>query len=1248
MSIHAASVSSFLEATAPPEGTKDCPGAATFPEDKLKWVPRKRHNTRWPIEPKSTPTRMVAALQPLIECELPAKQQPTDSIQRVDEDKVRRRSTRRLSRRLPLFPGDMSPRKLSCVTLSPSKVSMAATSPVKKQAIGHTPKKVADSPLGSFRVNATPTKIVLESPKASLAVQSPLKSSPAPAVGTCLASKTRAPDHSPLVFDQPTAEISFEPQHETQRRRSLQSARHKDRRSSGGTRPTGLEVTGVALNRRHSFSFTQNALADAKARRKTLDAFFAANEEAGEVVAASDTTCDLAEQNCDEARGAEVDESQKTCPVVRIDVGTNLDIFGQWQPAVDKEQPQGLSGLAAEEDVTAEPSSCSATERTLSVSVECDRRAEEIIVPSPMKNVLGVTYNSPAPDSEPSLDQAAMGSDPEVTGAELHNPSAEQISPPISTEEALASGQEASDLMFEHCDPEGLSTIYEEPSVLDSEADAPTMPESPLNVFVESLAEPARPATPRFNMNAKTAADCVDDDDQLERSNPATPCSPSPTVGFEPQDAVCDVEILDTSQRDEMSRLPGSASQERFADGWGATHTSEATRSMQVDSPTDSEQPANGAPGGHSDEQSASEASTNHVVTAYGALSGSDSSRQPHEFATNTAGSPSPSEESVATPENDFCVTPTLDFKPHGHNGPTTATDSIISAYPASPRQKSPLDHSHSPNVQTPLSASRKPAQESMSSIERETPSQTTAGSIRGPGLSMNVISATLEEAESSGFTPINGRQISPPGFCAVSIAEDIDSETESGDTDQAVDEGAMIMDYEMTESIDDDLTLTVVAPRIENDTLTLQASHDDSETEMLRQFVTRVAADKNAKAAAAAAAALTKKSGRPKRRSGSTGSTASSTGSPIAKSDTPVKRTPLGEKNTNSPSPVKKRKLGADTEKGGLSVPDLFEDTADPPKLKRRRKRGDPVLESATSNFMTSVDSDATSSEPGPRRSTRSRNSRVTLKPTAPSANSIALSLIPVRLPGMSGMMDDATMESHLMMAKSRSDEKDIAAVTRVNTRKNKANAVHPRLVLARQAEDPAWRMRELKTVFDAKESRSTEALGAPGSDGRKSRKVKAVRWAEELVRFQGEEVPSAFKAMASSLLADIMMGDSVKEAEERSAEPKVGRAAAEPEQAEQLPATPAKKVLPRRTRSSRLQAPTPVEKIMEKPAPSPAGPVRVAGLSKAPVAAATTAPVTPSVVKPGIATRRSKIAKLGMGVNGTPAPKRRGRPAV
>src|SRR5205814_1598792 len=92
---------------------------------------------------------------------------------------------------------------------------------------------------------------------------------------------------------------------------------------------------------------------------------------------------------------------------------------------------------------------------------------------------------------------------------------------------------------------------------------------------------------------------------------------------------------------------------------------------------------------------------------------------------------------------------------------------------------------------------------------------------------------------------------------------------------------------------------------------------------------------------------------------------------------------------------------------------------------------RMDPVLKTAEGGVTTESEA-----EPGPRRSTRTRSARVALKPTAPSANSIALSLIPVRLPGMAGM-DDAMLESHLAAAKNRSDEKDVTAVTRVNTRK-------------------------------------------------------------------------------------------------------------------------------------------------------------------------------------------------------------------
>ncbi len=634
------------------------------------------------------------------------------------------------------------------------------------------------------------------------------------------------------------------------------------------------------------------------------------------------------------------------------------------------------------------------------------------------------------------------------------------------------------------------------------------------------------------------------------------------------------------------------------------------------------------------DAEQLAQASANCVVTMTDALSKPDSPKHTQQFTTEPpassrnlqeadkdACSPSPSEESVATPETDFCTVFDVTEPLHKESRPSRRTSN--QAPPGTPTQTNQVA-----TMVLPASP------EDQGDFAMESP-----------------------RVEGSGFTPINGRQISPPNMVSTFEDDEHDMDTESGDLEQGVDDDMPNVDDEITEGIDDDLTLTVVAPCIENDTLTLQASHDDSETEMLRKFVTRVAADRNAKAAAAAAA-LAKKSQRPKRRSGSTGSIAS-TGSPMAKSDTPHKRTPLGEKSTNSPSPLKKRKLGGGDLGKTADCHDVSEDSIDVPRLKRRRKRIDPVLDLAGDSLMASLDIDPGSAELGPRRSTRSRNSRVALKPTAPSANSIALSLIPVRLPGMAGMMDDATMESHLAVARNRSDEKDVVAVTRVNTRKNKGNSMPPKLVLARQAEDPSgWRMKELKSVFDAKESRATE-IAEEVPDGRKSRKAKGVRWAEELVRFQGEEAPSAFKSLASSLLADILMSDAAVEAEEPvtpQPEPVVDEPSLVPEPVEKPASTPVKKALPRRTRSSRLQAPTPVEKIVEKAAPLQVtpGPVRSSTLPKAAatvnatMSGASTEAGTAMGKGKGVATRRSKIAKLGMGVNGTPAPKRRGRAAI
>ncbi|KAK0611934.1 hypothetical protein B0T14DRAFT_531301 [Immersiella caudata] len=1184
LAVARAAVSTVRETTKPAEIANEPSRHATFPEDALRWVPRKRHNTRWPIEPKTTSTRMVATLQPLIEFEVPTAVEPEDTTHRMDAEKLEKRSTRRLSRRVSLFPGDMSPQKISLITLTPARVLQSGISPVKRSPAAPSPVRVAESPLCSFRVDATPVKVVLESPKASPPHASPGKSSPLPATpGSALAvkgtlvltSKRRTSDHLPLLFDQPTPDACAEPQYEAQRRRSLHVARRSDRRLSGSLRVFSSESAKNVPGRRHSFAPTSVSSADAKARRRTLDAFFSATEDAHDDLLSPEMKGSPTGDANSEDQPPEADAASLPCAVFKIDAGTNLDIFGQWQKLVADARAQSPVKAA-----------CHVDAGSSSPEVPVISETNNAVIASPVQNVLGVTYV--AADDESASGQAATDPSPVAIEAELHNPGIESS----SDEESLGVGQE-DDFEFEHRDPEGLSTIYEESLVVETDADA--------------AAKPVSPAAIQENDSLVVSSVCATNQSHGER-----------TVGMGGQYGFSSPALTPSRK---------------------VVQTDSSPQSMHTDCKADSRALADHAPQVASNERSADEVSTNHVVTEVDVLFKHDSPNPVREFTPepsnllgsktmdDDATSPSSPEDSVATPENDFCME-TFDIQTKEHDQQATKMGSSISI--ESCQGGVPCEDSTPEPTRTPLSTSRHgvPGQPTTPSQDITTP---TGADNRG-----GEIMEGADGRESSGFTPINGRQISPPSVAN----DDPDSEGEDDENDEDA-----IMEDEITEAIDDeDFTLTVVAPRLENDTLTLQTSHDDSETEMLRKFVTRVAADRSAKAAAAAAAAaLVKKSTRPKRRSGSTGSTASSTGSPIARSDTPHKRTPLGEKNTNSPSPVKKRKHGDGIEKSEGDDPlEVCESSADAPKLKRRRKRGDPVLAAASISLKASTDSP----EAGPRRSTRSRSSRVALKPVAPSANSIALSLIPVRLPGM-GVMDDTNMDMQLMMAKSRSEEKDVAAVTRVNTRKNKANAVHPKLVLARQTEDPAgWRMRELKMVFDAKESRSAEA-NADAADGRKSRKAKGVRWAEELVRYQSDEAPSVFKAMASSLLADIMDEEEDELAvtlPQRAPEP------VQPESVERPPSTPAKKALPRRTRSSRLLAPKPVDKIADKPAISPAPPVRSVPLQKT-TSPATAAPASAASSGPKAATmetRRSKIAKLGMGVNGTPAPKRRGRAAT
>ncbi|KAE9365815.1 hypothetical protein N431DRAFT_548897 [Stipitochalara longipes BDJ] len=206
---------------------------------------------------------------------------------------------------------------------------------------------------------------------------------------------------------------------------------------------------------------------------------------------------------------------------------------------------------------------------------------------------------------------------------------------------------------------------------------------------------------------------------------------------------------------------------------------------------------------------------------------------------------------------------------------------------------------------------------------------------------------------------------------------------------------------------------------------------HDD--TDMLRNFLTRVKANKAAKAGTSI----------PKRKR-------SLPHSPI--------RLPLESvDDALSPSSPKSK--------------DEF-DVSLPAHLAVKRKQEDVDLNDDEGRELKSI-----------RRSGRTRLPVKAVPLAAPS-------FIPVRRLGQDG---DNTVTLR------RNEEKEIAALTRVNTRKNKGGAQLPMQVLAKQAEekeDPASRQRALKEAFDEKAQRQ-----------KKGKKRKTVIWAEEIAQFQTEE---------------------------------------------------------------------------------------------------------------------------------------------
>jgi hypothetical protein len=224
--------------------------------------------------------------------------------------------------------------------------------------------------------------------------------------------------------------------------------------------------------------------------------------------------------------------------------------------------------------------------------------------------------------------------------------------------------------------------------------------------------------------------------------------------------------------------------------------------------------------------------------------------------------------------------------------------------------------------------------------------------------------------------------------------------------------------------------TTELVEAISENATLT---NYDD-ETDMLRSFLTRVKANKAAKAGSAI----------PKRKR-------SLPHSPL--------RLPLETADANlSPSL---------NDKDELAEFDVGEPASSSHKRRKHPKHAQGDNDDA----------------PEAKSIRRSGRTRLPMKLTPIPVPSF----IPVRRLGQDG---DSTVTLR------RSEEKELAALTRVNTRKNKGGALRPLEVLAKkldEKEDPASRQRALKEVFDEKAQRQ-----------KKGKEGKSVVWAEELAQFQ------------------------------------------------------------------------------------------------------------------------------------------------
>ena len=1378
---------------------------STFPENQLRWVPRKRHNSRHPIAPllgDGNEPMAASTQQPLAEPAKPAVSVDSttvaeDAAQRADDKQMRRRSTRRLSRRVSLAPiqeEDEASTIGSAKNTGRTPSHAARRVSVLTENAACSPTKVACSPRKLFTVTATPSKVLLaETPrrmtgtpakssrkssrkslqKSQSSPSSPPPSSPLPAgrnggtddplvdladlSGSPPNRSSLGPEMAPLVFDQPTPQVQAEPAHETSRRVTLQNARRSDRRRSSlggrGTISARSDFDGATQgrpSRRRSSTHLGSGQSESKAsRRHTLNVFGGSDlgtiwldhdspptqQQLGPMDPMLDPT---ASSQCQGAASSTAATSDLPAAgdldaqaAVIVDVGTNLDIFGQ-----------GPESSSPRLDASFLPSSSAAPDEASHVShMDLDGSSLQAATPavtltqpqhvtsSPIPDLLGLSIQAHAPERELAgchgqdlhcgfEHNQTVDSDPALPAIEDGSPRFSPLPRPVESDAVPAVTPLAlqdqlpfcdatqDDTMFLPHDPEGLSTIFEESFAADplkSLEDRNGPHERNGLSPIDRTPDAGLPATGTKETQAPAPAP---HHQPMEKPSSSPTSSPLPQQSS-PTPRQEDVKTLLSPCRNTLNEkrgvnLPpwkprGNASLSPAPTSPPPLRRSPRPRNNAAQGADHGTSPASDAIPPRSPAPIHSPLASNHLVNRLSPRRASTLPTSPpleSDAAIIAAdaiverrvaiSSPTPSDDSVATPEDDdICGLVTLDvtgWDQDFQQSPYVQNSASGALVAASVSNDNNAASSPSPGRRTPT-LSRATVTVSLSPLPKDSSPQ--KGHSQGTSSAGNDSDDAVPETPPGrgiGFTAVNTNHLSSPPPDVTTMAPDTD-DLDDMQNDYAI----TAFDYEPTVPISDvDDGITEDVPLCDTDPSAVQ---EDSETEMLRKFVTRVKAGKSAKAAAASTA---KRSLRPKRRSGSNGSNTSTTGSPIAKFESPTKRMPLCEKDLNSPSPAKKRKQPVVGDGEIFKGATLFsEDPSPPPKTKRRRKRLDAELETTLEEAMSFVDSDAPAKEAGLRRSTRStRSSRVPLNRPAPTANSAAaLSMIPVRLPGSSGAMCDLDRDMPaVVIPKKNTEDKDLAAVTRVNTRKNKAGAAPPKVVLARQAEDPtSWRMKELQGVFDAKEERAeaeirAEAEGSAITDdtgskgGRKTRRGKGVRWAEELVRFQGdraETVPIAkpAPATASSRKSTATAAVSSEEPAPKASatpvspdKPEPQQLASQQQQQQQQDST--KKPPSRRTRASRLQMPTPIRNNKaatgtgakaDKSSLASAGTGAQAAAKKGIGSSASSSssssgsssqsPAASTLTTVRMTTRRSRIASLGMSANGTPAPKRRSK---